>query len=406
MAQQRILTALMVEKAKARPGRRYDMPDRAGIPGLALRVSERGVKSYSLRYRIGGTMRRITLGRHPVLSLGDARTKAREALQLVERGIDPAAAIAAEVNAGRRTVAAVIAAYIEKRLKPRARRWPDVEAMLNRDVVAAWGARPISEITRRDVRDLIERITARGAPVVANRILSHLRGLFRWAIRNDYATVNPALDIDRPHDERPRDRTLAETEIRAVWRAFEAMGYPFGVLGKLLLLTGQRRGEWAGASWSEIDLDRATWNLPASRSKTGAPQMLPLTSKVLAILETIPRIDESRFLFPSRRASSDSPISGFGKALATAQRLSGTAKWTWHDTRRTCRTGFARLGVTAAVGERVLNHSDGTRSRVAAVYDQHSYQAEMRRALELWEAEVDRIISGSEAKFVALRAAG
>jgi integrase len=406
MAQQRILTALMVERAKPRPGRRYDLPDGpGGIPGLALRVSERGVKTYSLRYRRrDGVMRRVTLGKHPVLSLGEARQRARELLARVEKGEDPAAVVEAEGEAGRRTVAAVVAAYVDKRLKPRARRWADVEAMLRRDVVAAWGERPIAEITRRDVRDLIERVVERGSPVVANRVLSHLRGLFKWAIRNDYVAANPALDMDRPHEERPRQRALAEAEIRRVWRAFEQMAYPLGVLGQLLLLTGARRGEWAGASWSEIDGERAIWNLPAERSKTGEALLLPLSPQVLAILATIPRIDESPLLFPSGRAGSANPISGFSKGLATAQRLSGTSDWTWHDLRRTCRTGFARLGVTASVGERVLNHSDGTRSRIAAVYDAHSYLPEMARALELWGSEVERIAAGQPAKVMALRA--
>jgi integrase len=162
------------------------------------------------------------------------------------------------------------------------------------------------------------------------------------------------------------------------------------------------RPEWAGASWSEIDLERATWTLPVERSKTDEPQMLPLTQEVLAILATIPRIAGTDLIFPSSRAGSGNPISGFSKALATAQKLSGTTGWHWHDLRRTCRTGFARLGVTAAVGERVLNHSDGTRSRIAAVYDVRSYLPEMRRALELWAAELERIVAGDEAKVVVL----
>jgi integrase len=239
--------------------------------------------------------------------------------------------------------------------------------------------------------------------VVANRVLSHLRGLFKWAIRNDYISVNPALDIDRPHEEKPRRRTLAEAEVNAVWHAFDQMAWPFGTLGQLLLLTGQRRGEWAGASWSEIDLERATWTLPADRSKTDEPQMLPLTPQVLAILAMIPRLVGTDLIFPSSRAGSDNPISGFSKALVTAHRLSGTTGWHWHDLRRTARTGFARLGITAAVGERILNHSDGTRSRIAAVYDTHSYLPEMNRALELWAGEVERIVAGAEGKIVALR---
>jgi integrase len=168
-------------------------------------------------------------------------------------------------------------------------------------------------------------------------------------------------------------------------------------------LTGARRGEWAGAAWSELDLERKLWNLPSGRSKTGAALLLPLSKKVVAILETIPRIDDSDLLFPSIRATSSAPISGFSKGLATAQKLSATKGWTWHDLRRTCRTKFAELGVTAAVGERIINHSDGTRNRIAAVYDQHSYLPEMRQALEIWSSEIDRIAAGPPPKVVPLR---
>jgi integrase len=350
----------------------------------------------------------MTLGKHPGMTLVEARTAARDALALVEQGIDPrktkiidGVAVAAAEPA-QHTVAEVAAKYIEKRLKPRARRWADVEGMLRRDVLSEWGTRPIAEITRRDVRDLLEGIVGRGSPVVANRVLSHLRGLFRWAIRNDYVTVNPAVDIDRPHDEKPRQRALSEAEIKTAWQAFCKMRHPFGTLGKMLLLTAARRGEWAGASWSEIDVERAIWTLPASRSKTGEPLMLPLSSKVIEIVVAIPRIDSSDLLFPSSRSNSANPISGFSKELVAAHRLSGTSGWHWHDLRRTCRTGFARLGVTAAVGERILNHSDGTRNRIAAVYDAHSYLPEMRAALEAWASELERIVSGVEPKVVAL----
>jgi integrase len=408
MATKRILTQLAVDKAKSR-GRRYDLPDGpGGVPGLMLRVSEHGARSFALRYRFGDKQPRLTLGKPPTMSLADARVKAREVLDLVEQGIDPvkranAVAEEAEAIAEQRTVAKVVEKYVAARLKPRARRWADVEAMLQRDVVERWGPRPIAEISKRDVRDLIEGILARGAPVVANRILSHLRGLFKWTIRNDYATANPALDVDRPHNEEPRERFLSDDEIKAVWQSFERMGYPFGALGQLLLLTGARRGEWAGAAWSELDLERKLWNLPSGRSKTGAALLLPLSKKVVAILETIPRIDDSDLLFPSIRATSSAPISGFSKGLATAQKLSATKGWTWHDLRRTCRTKFAELGVTAAVGERIINHSDGTRNRIAAVYDQHSYLPEMRQALEIWSSEIDRIAAGPPPKVVPLR---
>jgi len=399
------LTELAVSRiAPPRQGR-LELADKQ-LPGLSCRVTPDGVKSFALRYRIGGRQRRLTIGRYPTIKLAEARERAREALAQVERGVDPAAAKAeGEAEAARNTVAAVVERFIAKRLA-RTKTGPGLARMLRADVVTAWGDRRLEDITRRDVRELVETVAER-APVVANRVLRYLRSLYAWAIANDIVTVDPTRGIERPHDERPRERALTEAEIKAVWQAFEQMAYPFGVLGQLLLLTGQRRGEWAGAAWSELDLQRGVWSLPASRSKTGQGHLVPLVPEVLAILEQIPRIDGRGLLFPANKSTSVNPISGFSKALRTAHRLSGVGSWHWHDLRRTCRTGFARLGITAAVGERILNHSDGTRSRIAAVYDVHAYQSEMRAALAAWSSEVNRIVSGGEPKVVALhRAAG
>ena len=134
--------------------------------------------------------------------------------------------------------------------------------------------------------------------------------------------------------------------------------------------------------------------------------MLPLAPAVIAILETVPRIDGIDLIFPSTRSSSANPISGFSKALATAHRLSGTSDW---DLARS--EADLPHGVRAGSGSRPRSASgpwtasDGTRSPIAAIYDVHSYQSEMRQALERWAAELDRIVTGGEAKVVALRRA-
>jgi integrase len=407
MAKYPLLTQLAVDKAKARPGRRYELPDGpGGVPGFALRVSGHGAKTFALRYRVNGRMRRLTLGRHPVASLGEAREAAREALRLVERGVDPASARLEERRERERnSVTAVAADYVERHLKRNTKRWRDAGQMLARDVLPHWGERPIQGITRRDVLDLVDGVLDRGSPVSANRVLSLVKRFLFWAVERGIVDASPAAGVKPPHRERPRDRTLDEDELRALWRAWDRMVYPFGDLAKLLLLTAQRRGEVAAMRWDQLDLDKALWRLPAASTKARREHLLPLPPAAVAILHAIPRIGDSPLVFPSTRAASANPVSGFSKALRTAHRLSETAGWHWHDLRRSAATGMARLNVPPHVCERILNHTAGRMvSQVARVYNVHSYQAEMRAALDRWAAEVERVVNGEPANVVVLRA--
>jgi integrase len=411
MLKQRILTSLMVERAKA-TGKRYDLPDGpGGVPGFACRVSERGIKTFSLRYRVKGTLRqrRLSCGEYLTTSLADARTKAREAFELARRGIDPAPIEPKDettCGADRNSVAATAADYVERYLKRNTRRWRDAEQTLARDVLPCWGERPIQDIARRDVLDLIDGIVDRGSPVAANRVLSQVKRFFNWLVQRGVINVNVATGIKPPHKEKPRERRLSEAEIRAVWQAFDRIGYPFGVLGKLLLLTGQRRGEIAGLRWADLDLEAGVLRWDGTATKTGVEHLLPLSGAAVALLRTLPRIDDSPLLFPAGRVGSTNPVSGFSKVLLTVHQLSGTSGWHFHDLRRTCATHMARLGVAPHVCERILNHSGGsTMSVIARTYNTHNYQGEMRQALEAWAADLERIVAGNPAKVVVLRAA-
>jgi integrase len=182
------------------------------------------------------------------------------------------------------------------------------------------------------------------------------------------------------------------------------MGYPFGDLGKLLVLTAQRRGEVASMRWDRLDLDAAVWHLESTDTKAARAHIVPLSPQVVEILRRVPRFERSPLVFPASRLSSDRPISGFSKALLAAKRLSGVDGWHWHDLRRSAATGMAKLSIPPHICERILNHTAGrTLSQIALIYNVHSYGDEVRRALEMWASEVERIVSGEPAKVVALR---
>jgi integrase len=290
------------------------------------------------------------------------------------------------------TVASMAAEYIERHLKRNTRRWRDAEQMLARDVLPQWRHRPARDVTRRDVLALIDGILDR-SPVSANRVLSLIRRMYNWGVERGIVEVNPAAGVKHPHRERPRDRVLTDEEIRGLWAAWGTMGYPFGTIQQILLLTAQRRGEVAAMRWEQLDLNRGIWRLTSADTKTASEHVLPISPPVIEILRQVPRFYGSQLLFPANRRSSDRPVSGFSKAKRTTDRLSGVEGWTWHDLRRSAATAMAKLNVPPHVCERILNHSgSGMMSAIARVYNVHSYQTEMAHALSAWGREIQRII--------------
>ena len=185
---------------------------------------------------------------------------------------------------------------------------------------------------------------------------------------------------------RPRARVLTEVELRAVWTTARAGGSPFHGLVALLLLTGGRRGETVALRWDWIASD--TIAFPASITKNGRPHTIPYGEQVRALLERIPRIDGSPYVFPALRTRSPSTttIAGFSKYKVCFDRECGINGWTLHDLRRTYATNMARLGVPQVVVEKLLNHvSGGTLSPIARVYNVHQYEIEMREAVLTFE---------------------
>ena len=147
---------------------------------------------------------------------------------------------------------------------------------------------------------------------------------------------------------------------------------------RLLILTGQRRGEVAGMEWSELDFEKRLWTLPRERVKNDRRHEVPLSPQAIVALEGLPRVSD-RFVFS---LNATSPINGFGKDKERLDDLSGMADWVLHDLRRTVASGMARLGVSLAVIEKVLNHVSGSFAGIVGVYQRHEFAEEKRQALE------------------------
>jgi integrase len=382
----RVLTVRTVAAVKPGPDRQ-EIPDRH-LPGLYLIVQSSGARSWAVRYRSGGRSRKHTLGSYPALGLKAARELAGKALRAVAEGRDPGREKAQARTLQPDTVEAVAQLFVERHClrANRPRTAAETQRLLNRHVLPRWRHRLLRDLTRRDVRDLLDGIVDAGAPIVANRTLSVVRKLCNWAIERDIISASPCAGVKPPSAERPRDRVLNDEELRNVWHAADQLGYPFGALVKLLILTGQRRNEVAGMRWSEIDARGDLWTLPASRVKNAKEHDVPLSRAALDILAGLPRIGEI-FVLTTTGAT---PVSGYAKGKRRLDALlpADMPPWRLHDLRRTTASGLAKLGVNLPTIERLLNHTSGSFAGIVGIYQRHDFAQEKRRAAEAWGRHV------------------
>jgi integrase len=368
---------------------RREIPD-AYLRGLYFIVQPTGARTWAVRYRFGGRSRKYTIGPYPAVDLVAARKLGAAALRTVAEGRDPFEAKRQLIASQGDSVAAVVAQFVERHCKRRYRPRPLREAQryVNKYVVVRWGNRPVNQITRRDVRDMLESVVE-NAPVVANRLHSLIRKFFGWCVEHDILPTSPVSGLRPLAVERARDRVLDDRELASVWRAAEKMGGLFGAVVHLLILTGARKSEVAGMRWDELDLGAALWTIPGIRTKNNRLLELPMSRQVVSIVEGLPRVTSSPFVFS---ANAKGPINNWSFSKGLIDEASGVSDWVLHDLRRTCASGLARLGVSLPVIEKILNHAGGSFAGVVSIYQRHDYANEKRRALQEWANHVDRLV--------------
>lgn len=373
--------------------------------GFGLLVTESGAKSFVVKYRAGkgreAPTRRVTIGRYgSPWTVEMARDEAKRLLGVAAHGGDPAATRAAERkgSAEARTVAEVAEEWL-RRDQAGNRSRAEVERVMQRDVLPVLGSRAVETIRKRDIIELIDAIADRGAPIMANRVLAHVKRLFRWSAGRDIIEADPAAHVEKPSPERRRERVLTDDELAAVWRAAERMGGPFGAGVRLLIATGARREEVFGLRCSEIDRDAALIRLPAERNKVAEERLIPLSSLAQAVLDDLPQLGPCALT-----TNGAAPFANIGKSKAALDRLADVSGWRLHDLRRTVATGLQRLGVRLEVIEAVLGHVSGSRAGIVGIYQRHRFNDEAREALAAWGAHVERLLTGSTgAEVVPLR---
>lgn len=430
-----LLTKREVDACK-KAAKKYAVND-TKISGFMLVVSTAGTKSFVYRYRFprgrAGRVRDYTIGRHGAITVDQARDEAEKLQGDYKRGLDPMARLqgerrdaAAARNAPKRSVATIVAEFIERHAKKN-RSWKETQRILNRHVVPTWGKRQISEIARSDVNELLDDIEdASGAPM-ATAVLAQVRKMFNWHATRDDAFNSPIVKgMARTSPAKmKRDRVLSDDEIRAMWRALDLLEPPFRQLVRFLLLSAQRRDECSSANRSEIGHNTGVWTIPAERYKTDRDNVVPLSDFALdqwreaEAFDIDPDDDTPRGVYAFSTTHGRRPFSGFSKSKARLDvameiilrdamteeqslraREPALKPWRLHDLRRTAKTLMQRAGVRPDISERVLGH---VISGVEGTYDRHDYIVEKRAALETLAEELRRILAGEDSKVIPLR---
>lgn len=433
------LTERKIEKLAAEHGRKDRLVFDDAQRGLAVRITASGGRTYLCQYSLHGQKWRVPLGACSAVALANAREAATAVMGDVAKGMNPALVRkeAAKAEQARRardrlTLRVLIEDWNRLHL---ARRRPSYAAEAVRalhhafadhlddageDLDRAAVVRALDALTRRRRRKDGDGADKPKGAAMTGRTAAYGRAAFAWAVKRGAVRANPfaALPIDKSIAK--RERVLSDSEIAEIWGAAGAAGSPYGTIIRLLILTGQRRGEVAGMAWNEISEDLMTWTVPGERTKNSIPNMVPLSAPARALVRSsLPdNADAAKRAVNDRRVGgtlvlpgdAGTSFAGWSKAKraldevmvdarAIAATLAGAsaapfAPWTVHDLRRTVATGLQRLGVRLEVTEAILNHISGTRGGIAGVYQRHDWAAEKRAALDAWAAHVVSIAEG------------
>lgn len=375
-----MLTDAKVAAIKPPESGQSEYPDQK-VTGLRLRVGAGGKKSWTLRRRVGAKVLNRKLGSYPAMSLASARKAAETMLEALERD--------GSTETLDRTFGEAAEVWLDAVARIKNSNWHGQERQLDSHVYPVWRDRKIADIRRGDVRELIDGIEGK---VLPNRVLSLIKTIFRYAMSLDWIEASPVEGVEKPMPEAERQRVLEMDELATVWNAAGLSGYPFGHFIRTLALTGQRRTEVARMRWVDVNRDQATWTLTAADTKANRQHLVPLSPRVLAILDEVPRIGEYVFTSDGR-----THVGNFAKGKAKLDEFIGAKgdplePWRLHDLRRTAATNMVRLGVPELVVSRVLNHA--VQGVTGKTYALHSYAPEKRSALDKWAAEIDRAVNG------------
>lgn len=394
--------------------------------GLRVTCGASGIKTFFYRYTspVTNKLSQVKIGCFPQTSLAMARMKLQELKQIRNEGRCPATELKEEKQrvleesqkpkVAVLTVEGLVELYLTERIEDRktkdgkiilgARKkkgQAEVRRTLYGDAVKTLGTRKASEITRKDVIDLINGVVARGAAVQAGNVLRELSLAYEFAIglgRFDDSFANPAL-LAKSSLRQTRikltngrgTRVLSENELTKFLKWLPGSAYSSTVKNvlRMILWTGCRTGEVCNLAWKDVDLKKGTIHL--RETKTGVERYVQLSTQAIDFLKVL-RLNSDTYLFPSSRTRL--PIQQkYLTENAWRMRVDGKMldipSWTPHDLRRTVRTGLSRLKCPNEVAEAILGHTKGG---VEGIYNLYKYDEECKKWLQIWADYMERLI--------------
>ncbi|MDE9494801.1 tyrosine-type recombinase/integrase [Xenorhabdus bovienii] len=382
------LTDLAIKRAKPKE-KAYTLAD---SNGLSLLIDTNGSKGWRYRYQYAGKTKMISLGVYPVVTLTEARTKRDEARKLVANGINPSEARKAEkistANLIENTFENIANEWYEKRTD----RWSasyaeEMMETFEKDVFPYIGKRPIAEIKPMELMAVLSRINERGATEKLRKVRQRCGEVWRYAIVTGRAEYNPAPDLASAFVSHKKTHYafLIADEIPELYKALNAYTGSFMVkMGmRLQMMTGVRPGELRRAEWSEIDFNKAQWEIPAEKMKMRRPHIVPLSRQSIDILEQIkPITGQGKYVFPGRINQSQ-PMSEMALNVLI-RRIGYAGRVTGHGFRHTMSTILHEQGYNTAWIEAQLAHVD--KNSIRGTYN-HAQYLDGRREMLQWYAD-------------------
>lgn len=405
-----------------------------GQPGLLLRVTGNGAKTWCVAHRPAGIVKKVEakIGRFPAMRVEAARL---EAARVIVSGCDPVeekkAAKREALRLKDETFEALASKFIDAKRAAlaagdlREKTLDGYEGLLERYVLPQLGSKPYGQMRRLDVRqaqqailDGVSRANSTGG-TTARHALTLISMIFNWGLDEELVEFNPAERVKPLAKPKTRERILSEVELKAIWRVLStvdgreevSVGNAVSIALRLCLLTMLRRASVVGLHPSEVDMENSLWLVPASRMKSKRAFVVPLSETAKALVKEGlglnakkrrgSKLGGSLFAFPAKDGEGAMDPAALTRAMSRICTKLDIPSAGPHDLRRTGRTLLTseRVGVSFEIAERCLDHDIG--NAASRAYDMNAYLAEKRRAFDALNREIERVVAAPPSVEVA-----